>query len=68
MTTISLTFNERNKIARSAIEFILSLGHFKVENSISPAKKKTLKAISDARKGVNITSCNSFEDYLKAIE
>lgn len=33
----------------------------------SPAKKKTLKAIENARKGRDITSCNTFEDYLKAV-
>ncbi|MBQ0047995.1 MAG: hypothetical protein KBT33_10930 [Prevotellaceae bacterium] len=67
MTTIAITYNEKNEIARKAIEFILSLGHFKVEENITPAKKKTLKAIKDARDGVNITSCNSFEEYLKAV-
>lgn len=67
MTTIAITYNERNAIARKAIEFILSLGHFKVEETVSPTKKKTLKAIKDARNGVNITSCNSFEEYLKAV-
>lgn len=68
MTTISITYNERNKVAQKAIDFILSLGHFRVEDKVSPAKKKTLKAISDARNGVNITKCTSFEEYLKAVE
>lgn len=67
MTTLSLTYNENNKIAKKTIDYILSLGIFKVEDSISPSKKKTLKAIDDARKGKNMTRCESFEDYLKAV-
>ena len=42
MTTIAITYNERNIKAKKAIEFILSLGHFKVEETISPAKKKKM--------------------------
>lgn len=67
MTTIALTYNEKNSIARKAMDFVLSLGVFKVEESMSPAKRRTLKAIEDARKGKNITKCETFEDYLKAI-
>ena len=33
----------------------------------SQARNKTLKAIADARRGKNITQCNSFEEYLKAV-
>ena len=32
----------------------------------SPAKRKTMKAIADARSGKDVTWCNTFEDYLKA--
>jgi len=68
MTTISLTYNERNTIAKKALEFILSLGVFKTEEALnSTAKKKTLAAIKDVENGRNITHCNSFEDYLKAV-
>lgn len=66
MTSIALTYNEKNTIARKAIDFLLSLGVFKVEEKTTPAKRKTLKALEDARKGRNITQCNSFEEYLKA--
>ena len=69
MRTISLTYNERNEKARKALDFILTLGIFKADiDTPSTARRKTLKAIDDARKGRNITSCNSFEDYLKAVE
>lgn len=67
MTTIALTYNEKNNVAKKAIEFLLSLNVFKVHEISSPAKKKTLKAIENARKGRDITSCNTFEDYLKAV-
>lgn len=67
MTTIALTYNEKNNVAKKAIEFLLSLNVFTVHEISSPAKKKTLKAIENARKGRDITSCNTFEDYLKAV-
>lgn len=67
MTTIALTYNEKNNVAKKAIEFLLSLKVFKIHEISSPAKKKTLKAIENARKGRDITSCNTFEDYLKAV-
>lgn len=68
MTTISLTYNERNQIASKAIEFILSLGVFKSHTIHSSAsRKKTLAVIKDAREGKNITHCATFEDYLKAV-
>lgn len=67
MTSVAITYNEKNSIAKKAMEFLLSLGVFKVEEITTPAKRKTLKAIEDARKGRNITQCNSFEEYLKAV-
>lgn len=67
MTSVAITYNEKNAIARKAMDFLLSLGVFKVEERTTPAKRKTLKAIEDARKGRNITQCNSFEEYLKAV-
>lgn len=67
MTTISLSYNEKNALARKTIDYILSLGVFKTDKTISPAHKKTLKAIKDARNKRNVTTCASFEDYLKAV-
>lgn len=67
MTSVAITYNEKNTIAKKAMDFLLSLGVFKVEERTSPAKRKTLKAIDDARKGRNMTQCNSFEEYLKAV-
>lgn len=67
MTTIAISYNENNSIAKKAVEFLLSLGVFKVHEITSPSKKKTLKAIESARTGKNITRCETFEDYLKAV-
>ena len=67
MTSVAITYNEKNAIARKAMDFLLSLGVFKVEERTTPAKRKTLKALEDARKGRNITQCNTFEEYLKAV-
>ncbi|MCQ2129662.1 MAG: hypothetical protein MJZ08_09570 [Bacteroidaceae bacterium] len=49
------------------MDFLLSLGVFKVHEVTTPAKRKTLKAIETARSGHNVTRCNSFEEYLKAV-
>lgn len=67
MTTISLTYNERNSMAQKAVEFLLSLGLFKKVETDSAAKRATLKAIADARDGKGLTRCATFEDYLKAV-
>lgn len=68
MTTISLSYNERNVAAQKAIDFLLSLGLFKVNfDTPSAAKKKTLAAIREAKEGRNVTRCATFEDYLKAV-
>lgn len=52
MTTISLTYNEKNKLAKKTVDFLLSLGVFKVEAYESNKKKKTLKAIKYAKENV----------------
>ncbi len=53
MTTISLTYNERNELAKKTIDFLLSLGVFKVETYKSDTRNKTLKAIRDAKEKQN---------------
>ena len=67
MTTISLTYNERNELAKKTIDSLLSLGVFKVETFESDKRKKTLKAIKDAKEKRNVQVCDTFEDYLKAV-
>lgn len=67
MTTVAISYNEKNAIAKKAMDFLLSLGVFKVKEVTSPAKRKTLKAVESARSGKGVTQCNSFEEYLKAV-
>ena len=67
MTTISLTYNEKNKLAKKTIDFLLSLGVFKVEAYQSNTRKKPLQAIHEAMEKRNVTVCETFEDYLKAV-
>lgn len=67
MTTIQLTYNEQNKVAKKAIEFLKTLNVFKFEETRNTSKERTLKAISDARSGKGVTQCATFEDYLKAV-
>ena len=67
MTTISLTYNEKNQLAKKTVDFLLSLGVFKVEAYDSNTRKKTLKAIKEAKEKRNVTVCETFEDYLKAV-
>lgn len=67
MTTVQLTYNENDKVATKAFESLKALGLFEIKETMSTSKKKNLKAIDDARKGKNITKCETFEDYLKAV-
>ena len=67
MTTISLRYNERNLLAQKAIDYILSLGFFTQASEMSANKRKTLQAIEDVRAGKDVTVCNTFEEYKKAI-
>lgn len=66
MTTISLTYNERNIMAQKAIDYILSLGLFKTDTK-SSGRAKTLEAIADAKAGRNITICHTWDEYLEAV-
>lgn len=66
-STKSPILSERNELAKKTIDFLLSLGVFKVETYKSDTRNKTLKAIRDAKEKQNITVCDTFEDYLKAV-
>lgn len=71
MATITLTYDGRNSIAQKALDFLLSLGIFNVgtnsSTTMSAAEKRTRKAIEELDNGKGIV-CNSFEDYLKAVQ
>ena len=44
MTTISLTYNEKNKLAKKTIDFLLSLGVYQVETYESKTKKENVES------------------------
>ena len=70
MATITLTYDGRNSVAQKALDFLLSLGIFDIRTStstMSAAEKRTRKAIEELDNGKGIV-CNSFEDYLKAVQ
>ncbi len=69
MATITLSYDANSSLAQKALDFILSLGLFKASKSASTSssEKKTMKAIEEINSGKGIV-CDSFEDYLKAVQ
>ena len=67
MATVTLRYDARNDIARKALDFLLSLGLFQRKDTLTAAEKRTLKAIDELENGKG-TVCNTFEDYLKAVQ
>lgn len=69
MATITLSYDANSSLAQKTLDFILSLGLFKASKSAptSSAEKKTMKAIEEINNGKGIV-CNSFEDYLNAVQ
>ena len=61
MATYTITVNEKTKQGKSLITYLRSLGVIKEPNAT------TLKAIDEIRSG-KVTRCNSFEEYLKAVQ
>ena len=69
MAAITLEYNTRNAIARKTVEYILSLGIFKVKTATTAvtAKEAALeKAIEELETGKTI-HCDNFDDYLKKV-
>ncbi len=67
MESITLIYDKHNVVARKALDFLLSLGVFQQQESVSVAEKRTQKAIEELESGKGIV-CHSFEEYLKAIQ
>ena len=67
MESITLIYDKHNVVAQKALDFLLSLGVFQQQESISVAEKRTQKAIEELESGKGIV-CHSFEEYLKAIQ
>ncbi|GHT30534.1 hypothetical protein AGMMS49574_10440 [Bacteroidia bacterium] len=69
MATITLEYNTRNVIARKTIEYILSLGIFKVRSVSNAPKTKEAaldEAIEELETGKTVR-CENFADYLKKV-
>jgi hypothetical protein len=69
MATITLEYNTRNEIAKKTIEYILSLGIFRVKSVANAVIKKTAaldKAIEELETGKTV-HCDNFDDYLKKV-
>jgi hypothetical protein len=79
MTSITLTYDERDPVARKALENLLSLGLFQkkllfkrfFENVADAARifagrpgSKLRKAIRDVERG-DVVHCGTYENYLK---
>ena len=61
MATYTMTVNERTKAGKSLIGYLRNLGVIEEPN------KSTLAAMKELEEGGG-TYCDSFEDYLKAVE
>ena len=67
-TTLTLSYDSQNHLAKKVIDFILSLGVFTVkQNDATKEEALTLKTIEDARKGIDVIDCGSYENYLKMV-
>ena len=62
MTTITLSYNERNKTAQAVVKFIESLGIFKILKDDEP-NATTIKAIEEVKSGKTYKA-SSLQDML----
>ncbi len=62
MATITLKYDARNNTAKKALDFILSLKVFQVEER----KTELQKAIEEVETG-KTTKCKDFDDFVKKI-
>ncbi len=62
MATITLKYDARNNTAKKALDFILSLKVFQVEER----KTELQKAIEEVEAG-KTTKCKDFDDFVKKI-
>ena len=60
MKTITLEYDDNNIIAKKTLDYILSLGVFKVKEPVLP--KETLQAIREMQSG-DVVVCASMDDY-----
>ena len=61
MATYTITVNERTKAGKSLVNYLRSLGVIDEPNEV------TLAAVQEIKNGGG-TRCETFEDYLKAVQ
>ena len=69
MTTITLSYNERNKTAQAVVKFLESLGVFKILKEDEP-NATTIKAIEEVKSGktYKASSLQDMLNYLRLLE
>jgi len=77
MTTMTITYDGRNKAARAIAEMLRSLDFIHVTEPVSKWKRSTSgslqgknsveRSLAEFERG-ETTVCDTFEDYLKSIE
>lgn len=69
MARITLEYDARNATAKKTLDFILSLGFFKVGQTDRPRyNAETEKAISDVRTGKGLIKAKNVEDLFKKLK
>lgn len=69
MAQITLTYDARNAIARKTLDYILSLGFFKVEQTEKPRyNAETEKAIASVRAGKDLIKAKNVDDLFKKLK
>ena len=67
MTTMTITYDERNKAARAIAEMLRSMDFIHVSEPESRPKNSVDRSLAEFERG-ETTVCDTFEDYLKSIE
>ena len=67
MTTMTITYDGRNKAARAIAEMLRSMDFIHVSEPASRPKNSVDRSLAEFERG-ETTVCDTFEDYLKSIE
>ena len=67
MTTMTITYDRRNKAARAIVEMLRSIDFIHISEPASRPKNSVDRSLAEFERG-ETTVCDTFEDYLKSIE
>jgi hypothetical protein len=67
MTTMTITYDGRNKAARAIAEMLRSMDFIHISEPASRPKNSVDRSLAEFERG-ETTVCDTFEDYLKSIE